>query len=122
MEKIEFIKKTLLEEISDLDVVQYWNDYCADNSYEDSIYLYLDDLAESLCDSPVEFARRIYFGEVSSWNDNYFTFDGNVNIVSFNSLNGKNSPIDFDALAEWLEEHSYDYREIRFLIEEWEEE
>lgn len=86
------------------DLVQLWNEYCSGDDY---IYQGVEDMAD-LYSEPAAFARAVYFGNVQNWADDYARLNGYGNIVSFNHWDNKNSPIDLDTLAEWLEEDDHE--------------
>lgn len=94
-------------------LVWVWNEYTDNVRSDDWVFESLEDIADILNDDPVAFAQRVYFGDVQSWNDKYFCFNGYANIVSFNYGTDKNCPIDFDQLAEWLVADEYElYQEF----------
>lgn len=114
-----FIIEKLKEEATDNDIINWWNEFCSWNCYEDQIYTDLEELADLLNDTPIEFARKIFFGNVQSWGDNYFILNGYANIESFNHFDDENSPIDFRMLAQWLIDDQPNY--IEDWIDEWED-
>lgn len=82
------------------DLASLWNEICEYADYY--IYSGVEDMAELYSD-PASFARAVYFGDVQNWLDDYATFNGYGNIVTFNYWDDENSPIDLDLLAERLE-------------------
>lgn len=86
------------------DLVSLWNDFCDGDDY---IHQGVEDMAELYSD-PASFGRAIFFGDVQNWLDDYACFNGYGNIVTFNYWDDKNSPIDLDLLAEWLEENDHE--------------
>lgn len=107
-------KSFLSTQITD-DLVVLWNDFCDGGDY---IYLGVEAMAD-LYSEPLEFARAVYFGDVQNWADDYACFNGYGNIVSFNYWDDKNSPIDLDTLAAWLEEN--DHKVYQNWVAEYEE-
>lgn len=93
------------------DVVAWWNEYVTEHDMDSYIYTSLDELAEIMGDDSVSFARRIFFGDVDNWGDEYFTLNGYANIVSFNLLDDHHSPIDLSSLAEWMVENDHEQAE-----------
>lgn len=83
------------------EIVALWNEYASENNHDDYIYQSLDEIAE-MYESPIEFARCVYFGDIQAWNDDYFCYNGYGNIVSFCGVNQVNSPIDWELLAEYV--------------------
>ena len=69
---IEELKEELKETINNLtdwEVIDVWNEYCRENSYEDEIFAMaeLDDIARDM--SPIEILEQ--FGDMDT-NDDYF--------------------------------------------------
>lgn len=114
-----FIIEKLQNEATSNDLLTWWNEYDEEIDGDSQILTSLEAWAEILDDEPVEFAQRVYFGDVQSWNDNYFWLNGYANFESCSSLTSDRSPIDFDALADWLMEEQPGY--IADWIDEWEE-
>lgn len=77
--------KQYLEELEPRYLLPMWNEYCSINDYEDWIYN-MEELDELLVDrKPSYIANRIFYGEFNP-NDEYFTFNGYGNLVSFDSF------------------------------------
>lgn len=90
----------LKNKADDTAVVNVHNEHAPD-SY---IYKSIEDIADVVADviatdDPTTLARMVFFGDVKSWNDNFFCLDGYANIYSFNWLTDRLCPIDFDWLA-----------------------
>lgn len=114
-----FIIEKLQNETADQTLLAWWNEY---DSQDLGGWLILDSLegwAEMLGDEPVEFAKRIYFGKVENWNDEYFWLNGYGNLESSNSLTSGDTPLDLGALAQWLIDEQPNY--IEDWVNEWEE-
>lgn len=94
-----------LEAKSESQLLDLWNEYNNDIKGHQAIYTSLEEIAE-VCreDDVLTFASRVHFGDISRWDDNYFTLDAYGNITSFPALQGSKSPFDMDELAEWLAE------------------
>lgn len=96
---IEFLKTQTTE-----DLVSLWNEFCLGDDY---IYQGVEDMVDLYSD-PASFGRAVYFGDVQNWLNDYACFNGYGNIVSFDYWDDKNSPIDLDTLAAWLEEYNHE--------------
>lgn len=114
-----FIVNKLENEATDNDLLRWWNEYDSENNGDSQILESLEEWAEMLGDEPVEFARRVYFGDVQNWHDSYFWLNGYGNFESGNSLTSDKSPISFGDLASWLIEERQSY--IQDWTDEWEE-
>ena len=102
----------LLEEVDDTTIIALHNEHAPGDDY---IYRSIEDIAELFadCGDPTRLARMIYFGNVQSWDDNYFCLNGYANIDSFNSLTDDLSPIDFASLADAIIERGQ-FDEVNF--------
>lgn len=114
-----FIINKLKNKATDADLLLWWNEYDSDIIGGGQILESLEEWEEILSDGPLEFARRVYFGDVDNWYDNYFWLDGYANFKSSHSLTSDESPLDLDALAQWLIDDQPNY--IQDWIDEWEE-
>ena len=89
----------LRNEADDTNVIALHNEH-ASNSY---IYNSIEDIADVIAtDDPTSLARMVFFGDVESWHDRYFSLDGYGNIYSFRSLTDARCPVDFKLLAEQI--------------------
>lgn len=115
---IEAAIYSLIENMSDSDIVALWNDYCdAANYPDDRIYNMYDFNDIFSGTEPEEIARRVYFGndenrEGSSFNPNrdYFYFNGYGNPVSIDYIyNGYSKefygPVDIDSIVSYILEN-----------------
>ena len=99
MEKLINFLKT---EVADYDVLSLWNE-CASESYtDDVIYESIEEIADLLDENAANFAKRVFYGDIKSWNASYFCLNAAGNIVGFWFLTDDNSPIDYSILATWL--------------------
>lgn len=114
-----FIIDKLKNEADDNELLSWWNEYDSENAGGSQILTNLEEWAELLGDEPAQFARRVYFGDVKNWNDNYFWLNGYANFESCHSLTSDQSPISFNELAVWLIEENPNY--IADWLDEWEE-
>ena len=92
----------LKNDADDNDVINVHNEHNehASNSY---IYNSIEDIADVIAtDDPTSLARMVFFGDVESWHDRYFSLDGYGNIYSFRSLTDARCPVDFKLLAEQI--------------------
>lgn len=90
------------------DLVALWNEFASENGHPE-IYDSVEDFANVFYGSfeGAELARMVFFGDVKNWMDNVY-LDGYGNFKS--CWNVENSPIDIDALAEWMKDtnhHAY---------------
>ena len=95
----------LKNKADDKDVVNVHNEYAP---ADDFIYSSIEDIADVFAaDDPTKtkIARMVYFGNVQSWHDRFFTLDGYGNIYSFNNVTDILCPIDFKLLAEQIIEN-----------------
>lgn len=99
MEKLINFLKT---EVADYDVLSLWNEFTSENYADDVVYDSIEEIADLLDDSPIDFAKRVFYGDVKSWNASYFCLNGAGNIVGFYSLTDDDSPIDYSILSDWL--------------------
>lgn len=119
MQLVKFVTSNITTNESVL--LEWWNEYASEVlGGDDVIYTSLEEMAEMLGDSPEEFAKRVYFGNVESWYAPFFSFDGYANIVSHYDLFDTNSPFDLDALVAWAVETGHDG--IAALVAQWEAE
>lgn len=86
------------------DLVILWNEYAVEREPETYIWGSIEDYANEIGADGTELARMVFFGEVSSWNDRVYV-NAYGNFVTCDSISS--SPIDFDILAEWLEETNH---------------
>ena len=99
MEKlINFLKN----EVADSDVLALWNEYASENYADDTVYESIEEIAYLLDENAADFAKRVFYGNVKSWNANYFCINDDGNIVDFWRFTDDNSPIDYSILATWL--------------------
>ena len=92
-----------LADINMHDLIALWNEYASENNMNDYIYDSVEDCAEITEMGGVELARAVFFGDVKSWNYPVF-FNGYANLET---LDNDNSPIDIDALAQWMRDTNH---------------
>lgn len=85
------------------DLIALWNEHASENNMDDYIYDSVEDVAEATGMEGVELARAVFFGDVKSWNYPVF-FNGYANLET---LDNDNSPIDLDALAQWMKDDNH---------------
>ena len=102
----------LRNEADDTNIINLHNEHAPGDDY---VYTCIEDIAELVAtdSDPTRLARMVYFGNVQSWDDNYFCLNGYANIDSFNSLTADLSPIDFESLADAIIEHGQ-FAEVNF--------
>ena len=103
MEKLINFMKT---EVADSDVLALWNEYASENAADDAVYESIEEIADLIGENAADFARRVFYGDVKSWNANYFCLNGSGNIDGFWCLTDDDSPIDYSILADWLIDNS----------------
>ena len=99
----------LRDEAEDTDIVALHNEHAPTDDY---VYTSIEDIADVFAaDDPTKtkIARMVFFGDVESWYDRYFSLDGYGNIYSFNNVTDARCPVDFDWLAaKIIEEGQFD--------------
>lgn len=122
------IKEEIMNQLENLDfdtLVYLWNDYVREENMSDEIFNVNDEDLEMLSKGLIETLNCIRYGDFS-FNDDYFSFDGYDNYVSFNRLRDTNCPIDLDELADWLTEddnfENYTELDLSDFLDELEEE
>lgn len=97
-----------LDDFSFDDLVALWNEYASENGYE-QIYESIEEFAANFETEGAELARMVFFGDVKNWSD-MVCLNGYGNFES--CWNVENSPIDIDALAQWMKEtNHHEYKE-----------
>ena len=74
--------KEKFEELDFSERLFIYNEYCRNTCNEDDIYEFTEDIVNEFFGSPYDAMRAMHFGEVKSWNDEYFRFNGYGNFVS----------------------------------------
>lgn len=92
-----------LNDFSFDDLVALWNEYASENGYE-QIYDSIEEFAANFETEGTELARMVFFGDVKNWFDMVY-LNGYGNFQS--CWNVENSPIDIDALAEWMKDTNH---------------
>lgn len=93
--------KEALNNESDEEVIDKWNEYCNDNSSDDHIYENTDDQLEELFSKVGECVRAIFYGDYD-YSHKYIQFNGYANLESFDDVLDK---IDIDELIDHLIEN-----------------
>lgn len=97
-----------LDDFSFDDLVALWNEYAIENGYE-QIYDSVEEFAANFETEGAELARMVFFGDVKNWSDMVY-LNGYGNFESCWDV--ENSPIDIDALAQWMKETNHsEYKE-----------
>ena len=102
--------KQHLESMSFESLIPLWNEWCAQYGQDDAIYDSIEEFAELYGEDGVELARKVFFGSVDNWNDRVY-LDGYANFRSCHRV--EDSPIDIDALADFMKEDNHP------VYEEW---
>lgn len=99
---------TYLSNMDFADLAYLWNEYASENGYE-QIYDSVEELAANYEVDSVALAKMVFFGDIRNWSDMVY-LNGYENFKS--CWNVENSPIDIDALAQWMKEtNHYEYKE-----------
>ena len=92
-------------ELSNSDKISCFNEYAREYNSDDEIFEFGDDFFELFFEGkPAEAVRAAFFGNISSWSDEYIRFNGYGNLVSMT---------EYEA-ADWAD----DYKEEIFEHEE----
>lgn len=86
------------------DLIPLWNEWCEHYGQSDMIYESIEEFAELYGEGGLELARKVFFGDVKNWNDRVY-LDVYGNLVSCWSV--ESSPIDIDALADFMKENDH---------------
>jgi hypothetical protein len=92
------------ENLSDIEKISLWNEYCQEQQYEE-IFNFDDDFFEMFFDgkNPMEVFRLGTFSTIN-WSDEYIKFNGYGNLESMSEYEAINS-IDEAALITWMLEN-----------------
>lgn len=117
--KLEEYIERAIEKMDNEEVIDLWERYCDENNcVDDGIYnndsMTINDF---FVGSPYDAILSVVLGDWRSA-DNYFRFNRYGNIESFNYWNDDNSPIDLDALVDWLADDGIDAAEAYDLLPE----
>lgn len=97
-----------LEDMNFSNLAYIWNEYASENGYE-QIYDSIEEFAANFETEGAELARMVFFGSVQNWYDMVY-LNGYGNFESCWDV--ENSPIDIDALAQWMKETNHsEYKE-----------
>lgn len=97
-----------LEDMNFSNLAYIWNEYASENGYE-QIYDSIEEFAANFETEGTELARMVFFGSVQNWYDMVY-LNGYGNFESCWDV--ENSPIDIDALAQWMKETNHsEYKE-----------
>lgn len=99
---------TYLADMTFADLAYIWNEYASENGYE-QIYDSVEEFAANFETEGTELAKMVFFGDVKNWSDMVY-LNGYGNFES--CWNVENSPIDINAMAEWMKESNHhEYKE-----------
>lgn len=120
--RYEAIENTLRNMRTD-ELVSVWNEYCNAENYPDD-YVYSMDEFDEQCEymKPWEVVRAAFYGDFRPC-DNYFSYNGYANFISFNYAEEENCPIDLDSLADYVDENddALYSRELQDVLDEYPE-
>lgn len=91
-----------LKNMDDEKLIDLWNECCTETRADDYVSILNEDFIDEHFTKPSEAVRAAIYGEFS-WADKYIYLDGYANLQTFDYLDSEKSPIDFDALLDWLE-------------------
>ena len=98
-------KKEIIDKINGLSYVQVirlWNEYIEDENLPDKkVYLNTLDFLDDMFACPSDAVLAVIDGEYDE-SDVFVTFDSDSHLVTFMFWDDDKSPIDADALADWL--------------------
>ena len=95
--------KEKLESLDDLAIIEIWNDYCGNSSYQlEKVYDIDDYTIDSVFDNPSEVLKNL---GAFDYNEEYFAIDEFGYINSFCGAFDTFSPIDVDLLIDWLKDN-----------------
>lgn len=103
-------------------VIELWNECIEYTGYtDDEVYENGEFFFNEIFRNPYDAAMAVAYGD---WrvNDDYVCFNGYGNLESFNYWQDNNSPVDEDALVDWLMENPDKAAEIGVEDDEDEEE
>jgi hypothetical protein len=101
----EYTRQAAIDALKDMDdesLIDMWNEYCSEDSSDDHISILNEDFIDEHFTRPSEAVRAATAGEFN-WADTYVYLDGYANLQTFEYTDGEKSPIDFDALLDWIE-------------------
>lgn len=100
---------TYLSDMPFADLAYIWNEYASDKDGNAYIYDSVEEFAANVETEGAELARMVFFGDVKNWSDMVY-LNGYGNFES--CWNVESSPIDINAMAEWMKEtNHYEYKE-----------
>ena len=99
-----------LEELSDKTLLQWWNEYCVEECYDNYIYDIdeFDDIMQN--EDPYDIARKVFYGEFCPVCE-YFTFNGYGNLTSIYEYEIPEH-IYLTDLADYIIRNDYDFNDI----------
>ena len=110
---------SLIDDMSDRDVIYIWNEYCRAIN-DDISEIYSMDEFDEIADgqSPSDIARSIFYGDFRPVDD-FFGFNGYGNYVSFNRLSDENARYYPEDMVDYIIEHDEDFGddEIREILD-----
>lgn len=111
---IDLLVKPFLADMVINELVSYFNDYCYDNSdYDSQIHEFNEEFFNEYFSSPLEASRATYFGEISSWDDEYITFNGYGNLKSMSKWVVRKDILDDSDFVQWAFENLYEFEDLR---------
>lgn len=111
--------KEVLKDMTERELFNIYNEYADENCYER--FYDMEELDEILGNAePSKIASMIYYGDFKP-NDDYFMFNWNGNLYSFDY---PSEEISFDDIVDYIirNDEDFDYDEIREILDEEKEE
>lgn len=97
-------KDNIINSLTVSELVTLWNEYCDALNWGDGmIYPFDEDMVNEMFSNPWDALRSAHFGDVS-FNNDYFHFNGYGNIETLSDYEIEED-LDWDAVAEWLNEN-----------------
>ena len=104
MTRYEAIKEAI-ENMNSDDIIALHNDYCENSGYMDDFVYSMEEIDEMLNGkTPDEILNMSFYGDFKPCDD-YFTFDGYGNLVSFDCASDSKSPIYIDDIARYVDDN-----------------
>lgn len=111
MSKINAVVEIFNYSASMDDIVKVWNKYCEKSNKDKQIYPNDEYMLNEIFSSVGEFVRSASYGDYH-FNQKYMAVNGYGNLVTFNTINNVNCPVDVVALAKYLIENGDIYNII----------
>ena len=101
----KYTRQAAIDALKDMDdetLIDMWNECCSENRADEYISILDEDFIDEHFDRPSEAVIAAMAGEFS-WSDTYVYLDVYAYMYTFEYPDSEKSPIDFDALFDWIE-------------------